>query len=276
MPEGLQYHPAASLFPLATGKELKELAADIKEHGLQIPIELFEGKIIDGRCRYLACETADVEPDIVDIDTDDPIAYVLSLNLHRRHLSVSQRALIGAEAKKRYSAEAKERRDSRLKRGKDSPVVAKLPERETGRAREKAAEGANVSPKTIDQGSKVLEKACPELLELVNVNQVPVSVAARLCEDTTLSKQKQIVAGGVRSIQNFVRQATQSAKQPKPKSPKVVKVEVSASSSLPEAIEALPSKARKEFSEFVGLIRQYLGDETAASREELEEFLTRF
>jgi hypothetical protein len=35
---GYEYHPAANLFPMLTGKHLNDLAADIKANGLQVPI----------------------------------------------------------------------------------------------------------------------------------------------------------------------------------------------------------------------------------------------
>ena len=96
--ESLSYpiHPAANIFPL-DADNIDELAANIKEHGLRDPIEILDGKIVDGRRRSLACRLAGVEPIVRQVSPDDPVQYVLSLNLHRRHLTTSQRALVAAE-----------------------------------------------------------------------------------------------------------------------------------------------------------------------------------
>ena len=78
-------------------EELGELADDIMLNGLHQPIVLYQGQILDGRNRYQACELAGIEPDCTEYEGDDPLGYVLSLNLHRRHLTASQRAALAAE-----------------------------------------------------------------------------------------------------------------------------------------------------------------------------------
>jgi hypothetical protein len=91
------------------GAEFGELVGDIRAHGLVQPIVRFEGKILDGRNRYRACQHVGVEPRYVEWDGESPTAYVLSLNLHRRHLTDGQRAMIAVEALPLFEAEARER-----------------------------------------------------------------------------------------------------------------------------------------------------------------------
>ena len=62
MTDHLEFHPLAELFPMIEGAEFGGLVEDIKANGLRQPICLHEGKILDGRNRYLACEAAGVQP----------------------------------------------------------------------------------------------------------------------------------------------------------------------------------------------------------------------
>jgi len=104
--ESLKIHPAAAIFPMMSDPELRELADDIKEHGLLHPIALdATGEIlIDGRNRLKACEMAGVKPEFIRLNGEDHAAYILSANVERRSLSQGQkaiaRAIISPEAAK--------------------------------------------------------------------------------------------------------------------------------------------------------------------------------
>ena len=90
-------HPAAEAFPMMEGKAFDEFVEDIKSNGLVEPIKLLNDKIIDGRNRQSACIVAGVEPRYETLKLDDPISYVVSTNLRRRHLTTRQRSAIAAE-----------------------------------------------------------------------------------------------------------------------------------------------------------------------------------
>jgi ParB-like chromosome segregation protein Spo0J len=87
------FHPEAELFPLIEGPEFSELIADIKKNGLAEPIVLLGRQIIDGRNRYRACIEAGIKPDFIagDKKIRNPTEYVLSRNLHRRHLGPKEK-----------------------------------------------------------------------------------------------------------------------------------------------------------------------------------------
>jgi len=85
----LKFHPFANIFPLLGEEELITLSQDIIDNGLRFPITLHEGMILDGRNRYSACVMADIKPQFIDYDGDDAVKFVVSTNLHRRHLRVS-------------------------------------------------------------------------------------------------------------------------------------------------------------------------------------------
>src|ERR1700756_193016 len=90
-------HAAANLFPLMDKAELKELAADIKKNGLIAGIVRDkDGVILDGRNRLAACSLAGVEPHFVQYNDNDPVAFIVAANIHRRHLTATQkRELVG-------------------------------------------------------------------------------------------------------------------------------------------------------------------------------------
>jgi len=107
-PAVLDDHPVVALFPLMpeNGPEFGQLTEDLRAHGLPQPIVQHEGLIVDGRNRYRACQHASVEPRFVEREGESPTAYVLSLNLQRRHLTDGQRAMLAVDALPLFEAEA--------------------------------------------------------------------------------------------------------------------------------------------------------------------------
>lgn len=91
-------HPLSALFPKLASDEFAALVADIKANGLHEPITLLGDAVLDGRNRYEACIEAGVEPRFVQFQGADPAAFVLTKNLHRRHLKPGQEASIVALA----------------------------------------------------------------------------------------------------------------------------------------------------------------------------------
>jgi hypothetical protein len=57
------FHPLADLFPLLEGQEFDDLVKDIKQNGLREKIDLYEGKIADGRNRYRALLKNGIDPE---------------------------------------------------------------------------------------------------------------------------------------------------------------------------------------------------------------------
>src|SRR5215831_16624987 len=175
----LEFHPLADIFPLVEGTEFDELVDDIREHGLYEPIVVFEDKILDGRNRYRACLEARVEPTFTVYGGDDPIAYVISLNLRRRHLNESQRAVVAAKL-------------ATLKDGQRADLVEGLP---IGRA----SEMLNVGERSVARAREVQEHGAPELIHAVEQGSVSVSAAADVAT-LPAQEQREIVARGERKI----------------------------------------------------------------------------
>ena len=101
------------------------------------------------------------------------LAFVISRNLHRRHLDESQRAMVAARRRPLFEWEARER----MRAGKAADPMANLPQ---GPARDQAAAVLHVSPRSVDAGSRVLQQGAPELGRAVEEGRVSVSAAAAL------------------------------------------------------------------------------------------------
>ena len=86
-----EFHPLANDYPLMAEEQLEELAQEMRDFGFDPawPIVLWDGKILDGRNRYLAARRAGVEPAFVarDFTPDEAAEFVEMANLHRRHLT---------------------------------------------------------------------------------------------------------------------------------------------------------------------------------------------
>lgn len=93
-----ELHPLCTLFPRLEGNEFESLCSDILANGLRNPIVLHDGMILDGGNRYRACIEAGIEPEFIEFKGDNIVSFVLSSNLHRRHLSAGQQAAIVASA----------------------------------------------------------------------------------------------------------------------------------------------------------------------------------
>lgn len=91
-------HPALAIIPEMDAKTFDRLKADINEHGQDKRITIFDGMLLDGRARLKACLDLGIEPGIEWIEDEggkfDPVAWVLSINVYRQHLSSSQLATI--------------------------------------------------------------------------------------------------------------------------------------------------------------------------------------
>ena len=106
----IEFHEIANIFPLLRGEELASLVEDIRENGLIEPIWLYEEKILDGRNRYVACCESEVEPIFRQYEGNDPIGFVISLNIKRRDLTSTAKAIAAYKALPLYAQEAAKRK----------------------------------------------------------------------------------------------------------------------------------------------------------------------
>lgn len=173
----MKFHPYSEIFPLIEGAEFEALVADIKTFGLREKIWRYDGQILDGRNRFLACKKAKVEPEFREYRGTDngALALVVSANVKRRHLNASQLAMAAARISS-YRSGANQHTEGVSIETASEIVGAKVAS--TKRAR-----------KVIEQGSKPLQRA-------VESGEVPVSRAAAVVdlpkpEQLKAAKQKQ-------------------------------------------------------------------------------------
>lgn len=226
MSREIEFHPLANMFPLMEGIGFRELVEDIRIHGLREPIILYEGAILDGRNRWRACNAAQVAARFKTYDGKDAFAFVVSSNLHRRHLDASQRALIAAE----IIGPADSRRSPKFKAGvrrgaggriinrplknpdqhgwKDPkyPATPSPPAVHVGVSQ--AAELLNVCEPTIKKAERVLSAGVPELVAAVRTGDVSVHAAQHVAKLPKEQQAKIMQAGGpaaVRAIGSSAR-----------------------------------------------------------------------
>ena len=195
-------HPVASLFPMIDDESLNALAEDIKKNGQREPIivayldeaMIDEPVVIDGRNRHAACRLAGIEPEfkfvmsLNDRELSPQVIadWIISHNLHRRHLTTSQKAMVGQGYLSYLKEEAKKRQIEAVKRGNvsrhsDSPIPANLPELGKDRSKESAEQAARIvgaSARSIKDADFVV-KNNPELAQQVRDSKVTVSAAAK-------------------------------------------------------------------------------------------------
>jgi ParB-like chromosome segregation protein Spo0J len=155
----MQPHPYADLFPHMKNEDFRKLVADIRDHGLQEPIVTYEGKILDGRNRAAACSNLQVKPLYTEYRGSAPLTYVMSKNLHRRHLSASQRSMVASKL-------------ADLKSGQRADEVS-------GTSIDAAAKIMNVGRASVDRAKTVRASGDGELIEAVENGKVAVSAAAK-------------------------------------------------------------------------------------------------
>lgn len=163
--ELLTAHPIASVFPPMSKEELGELTADLRANGLRFPIILHEGQILDGRNRYQGCRAVGIKPKFEDYLGTDPVGFVVSANIHRRHLTESQRAMVAAKLANLKHGQRADRVDRTIGRSISQPeAAAKLQvcTRNVGRAARVLRKDPEQA-RAVERGEKTVHKALKEL-----------------------------------------------------------------------------------------------------------------
>jgi len=155
------------------GAEYEEFKADIAANGLRESIWLHpDGSIIDGRNRHRACIETGVSPRFCTWNGEGSLtAFVVSMNLHRRHLTSSQRGMLAADIE---PALAKERAAGRPSSKANSATNCAI----FGEARDDAAQLMQTNRQYVSD-AKTLKREAPDLAEHVRIGEKPIPHAKR-------------------------------------------------------------------------------------------------
>jgi ParB-like chromosome segregation protein Spo0J len=169
VPAEVEVHPLADVFPLIEGSEFEELVDDIRRNGLRTPILLdAEGRLLDGRNRLRACRAAGVEPQFETWTGTGSVAkLIISLNLRRRHLSESQRAMMAA----RMVEESRKTMKIRWLAGESANW-------QTGTTVEEAALEFKVSPRSVARAARLRARGDEKVIRAVELGKAKVSASS--------------------------------------------------------------------------------------------------
>jgi hypothetical protein len=158
-------HPLSEVFPMLEGAEFDDFVADIEANGLQEPVVLLDGMILDGRNRWAACKRLKMKQvPTIPYEGKDPAKFVISANIRRRHLSTSQRAMIAAEIAR-------------------SQICGSNQTDAKTSAQAEQAENLKVSERSVHAADKVIEQGTAKDVEAVKSGQKTVSKAEKEIRD---------------------------------------------------------------------------------------------
>lgn len=171
----MNQHPLSAAFPAMSDEDFQALKDSIEDVGVQTPVVIFEGAVIDGWHRWTAAQQLGVHCPTVDLGDVDPVAFVRAANKARRHLNKSQFALIEVELANWAPV------------GKPANCApgAQL------QTAEDMAKSAGVSVRSIVQAKEVATKAAPEVKEAVKAGAMSLKKAV---ETTKPPKPAKVVA----------------------------------------------------------------------------------
>jgi hypothetical protein len=163
----LEPHPLSKLVPPMSPEEFDALVDSVRDNGLIDPIITYEDKILDGRNREEACAVAGVEARFESLpEGQDPVAFVLAKNAHRRNLTAGRKAVM-ADRLANFSHGG----DRKSGRGQDAEMQL-----------DEVARLVAVSKRSIGTVRALKKAEQWELYRLVELGKITLNTAATLME----------------------------------------------------------------------------------------------
>lgn len=178
----------AALIPPLSHDELAGLESDIISHGCRVPLDVWNGVLIDGHTRYSICQkhTISFETKAIEFaDRNAAIVWICTNQLARRNLSSFARVQIALRMEDVYKAQAKTRQ---VAHGGTAPGKKSLPPNWAGviddpaETRDKVAKDAGVGKNTVDRVKVILEQAAPEVKDAVTKGDMSINEAYKMCK----------------------------------------------------------------------------------------------
>ena len=173
-----QQHPLSAAFPAMQADEYQALHDSIMEIGVQNPITLLDGMVIDGWHRYTVANELGMDCPTVELGDVDPRDFVLAQNKARRHVTQAQLAMATTAV---YAW-----KPLGTNQHAGSALSAEAP-----KSNKELAAIAGVGVRTIEQAKAVQTKAAPEVVEAVKAGEIGLPKAAAIAK---LPVEKQAAA----------------------------------------------------------------------------------
>lgn len=171
-------HPIADLFPYIEGAAFREFVEDIRANGQREPVVLDgEGRLLDGRNRARACQALGIDVKETRYDGDDVEAWIISHNIHRRHLTTSQRAMV---AGKLATLKHGSNQHGKKVEGCFQPsTLTDAKRHESAPSIMDAAQKLSVGRESVKYARTVIESGDEALIKAVEAGEVSVAKAAK-------------------------------------------------------------------------------------------------
>jgi hypothetical protein len=164
----MENHEIAKCYPPLNKEEFEALKAHIAANGLQNPIVLYEGKILDGTQRAGACTELGIEPHYITPQIADPFDYVIGQNERRRQLTQSQLAAVAEEM-------------ANLKHGWNRYAEkVESPAGDSIKSRAYVAKKLGIGTTTVDKVRYAKKHGIPELVPAVKSGKLSVTAAEQI------------------------------------------------------------------------------------------------
>lgn len=161
-----------------SAEDFQSLKDSIMNIGVQNPITVFEGMVIDGWHRYSAATELGMDCPLVELADVDPRDFVLAQNKARRHITMAQLALATAAV---YQWKPLGSNQYEMRVDTECPPKSNA----------ELAGIAGVHVNTIKQAKAVQTKAAPEVVEAVKSGEIGLPKAAAIAK---LPKEEQAAA----------------------------------------------------------------------------------